>query len=241
MNSVKAIVTGSMFGLGLLLAGGQSAQALQAVWDVPYTPSDWTRGTTPGSHYAEWNLFNDDGAAANIQDTSPEVGSFGGGTYEVAETTGAAFLTSGGNIYSPSAATAFNFTVGNLGGGSGDTHDVSLLISSVGAFDTTLNQSFTNFLLNGVAGAYTERFNEAITGGFGGNEVEALISWNDVPTASLFALTWNAVGSSVSLDQLSIDVSPGASSPVPLPAAAYLMISGLAGIVAMARRKQQAV
>jgi hypothetical protein len=238
---MKAIVTGSMLGLGLLLTGGQSAQALQAVWDVPYTPSDWTRGTTPDSHYAEWNVFNDDGAAANIQDTSPEVGSFGGGTYEVAETTGAAFLTSGGNIYSPSAATAFNFTVGNLGGGSSDTRDVSLLVSTVGAFDTTLNQSFTNFLLNGVAGAYTEQFNETITGGFGGNEVEALITWNDVPNASLFTLTWNAVGSSVSLDQLSIDVSPAALAAVPVPAAAYLMGTGLMALVAMARRKQQAV
>ena len=235
MNRRKSTFTGCLLGLSLVLAAGQSAHALQTVWDNTFTPSDWTRGSTPGSLYAEWNVFNDDIPGGAIQDTSPEVANFGGGSYQVAELTGTAFLT-GGNIYSFAAPTAFAFTVGNVAGG---PRDVFLRIASLGNFDTTLNQAFTNFQLNGLSGVYTQLFSEV--GDFGGQasvEVEALVSWLGVPEAASFLLTWNAIGSSVSLDQLSLDVGPVA--PVPLPAAAYLMASGLVGIATMARRVQRA-
>lgn len=236
MNRTKSILTGSMLGLGLLLAAGQPAHAVQAVWDNTFTPSGWTRGSTVGTHYAEWNIFNDDIPGGNIQDTSPDVSLFGGGTYQVAETTGAVFLTSGGNIYSPNAAPAFDFTAGNLGGNPTDTRDVYLRLGSLGNSTGIPPQSYTNLLLNGMPGAYTYLFNNPFPGL--GDEVEALVFWDNVPNASLFTLTWNAIGTSVSLDQLSLDVGPVA--PVPLPAAAYLMASGIAGIAALARRKKTA-
>lgn len=239
MNSMKSIFTSSMLGLGLFLAAGQPAHALQAAWDASFAPSGWTRSSTPGSLYAEWNIFNDNiPSSTTIEDTTPEVANFGGGSYRVAETTGAAFLTSGGNIYSPVAPTAFQFTVGNMGGGPSDVRDVYLRIASVGDFDATAQGSFTNFQLNGVNGTYSLLHNEPIVGGFGGNEVEALVAWLGMSNTSSFQLTWNAVGSSVSLDQLSLDVGPVA--PVPVPAAAYLMASGLVGIVTMARRRKRA-
>lgn len=234
MKSTKSTLTGCMLGLGLLLVAGQPAHAVQAVWDSSFTPSDWTRGSTPGSLYAEWNIFNDNIAGGNIQDTTPEVANFGGGTYRVEETTGAAFLTSGGNIYSPVAPTAFEFTVANVASG---THDVFLRLASLGNFDTTLNRSFTNFELNGLSGVYSQMFNVDVGAGQG-SEVEALVSWFGVPSASSYLLKWNAVGSSVSLDQLSLDM--GAVAPVPLPAAAYFMASGLVGLWTMARRKKPA-
>ena len=234
MNSTKAKFTGGILGLGLLLAAGQSAHATQAIWDVAYTPSSWTRGSTPGSLYAEWNIFNDNIAGGNIQDTSPEVSNFGGGTYQVAELTGSAFLTSGGNIYSPTFPTVFDFTTGNVAAG---LHDVYLRIGSLGNFDTTVGRSFTNFQLNGINGAYTQLFNVEVGNGQG-SEVEAVVSWLGVSGGAPLQLTWNAIGSSTSLDQLSLDVGPVA--PVPLPAAAYLMASGLAGLVAMARRRKRA-
>lgn len=241
MNGMKSLLTSSILGLGLCLASGQTAQATQAVWDVNFTPSGWTRGVTPGSLYAEWNIFNDNIPGGNIQDTTPDVANFGGGTYRLEELTGAAFLTSGGNIYSPVAPTAFELTVGNMGGAPSDIRDVYLRLGSVGAFDTAMNRSFTNFLLNGTSGTYSLLYNETVVGGFGGNEVEALVSWLGVPNASSFRLTWNAVGSSVSLDQLSIDIGPGRSpAPIPVPGAVYLFGSGIIGLATMARRKRQA-
>jgi len=228
-----------MLGLGLVLAAGQAAHATTAAWDSSFTPSGWTRGSTPGSLFAEWNFFNNDGGGANIVDTTPDVGNFGGGTYNLKETTGAAFLT-GGNIYSFAAPTAFELTVGNVGGGASDVRNVYLRLGSLGNYDSTLKSAFTNFQLNGITGTYQELFNEI--GDFGGQasvETEGIVSWLNVPNTSSFLLKWNAIGSSVSLDQLSLDVGPVA--PVPLPAAAYLMGSGLMGIAAMARRKMRAV
>jgi hypothetical protein len=234
MHRRKPTLTGCLLGLGLVLAAGQPAHATTAVWDNTFTPSPWARGITPGSLYAEWNVFNDDIAGGNIQDTSPEVANFGGGAYQVAETTGTAILTSGGNIYGPAQATAFQFDVGNAAGGPRDFH---LRIASVGNFDATLNQSFINFQLNGLNGTYQGLFSGIP--GPQGIELEGLVSWLGVPGASSYVLTWNAVGSSVSLDQLSLDVGPVAA--VPLPAAAHLMGSGLVGIAAIARRRHHAV
>lgn len=241
MSGMKPLCTIGILGLGLCFASGQTAQATPAVWDVSFTPLGWTRGVTPGSLYAEWNIFNDDIPGGNIQDTTPEVADFGGGTYRLEELTGTAFLTSGGNIYSVVAPPVFELTVSNMGGGPSDTRDVYLRLGSVGRFDSTLNASFTNFLLNGIGGTYSLLHNDPITGGFGGNEVEALVAWLGVPNASSFQLTWNAVGTSVSLDQLSIDIGPGRSpAPIPVPGAVYLFGSGIIGLATMARRRRQA-
>lgn len=234
MNRTKLKFTGCILGLGLLLAAAESAHAMTGAWDNAFTPSGWTRGSTVGTHYAEWNFFNDDLPAANIQDTTPEISLFGGGTYQLAELTGAPFITGGGNIYSPQFPTAFNLTAGNVANG---TYDVFLRIASLGNIDTTLNRSFTNFELNGLSGVYSQLFNAALGPGQG-NEVETLVSWLGITHSGSLSITFNAVGSSVSLDQLSLDV--GQVAPVPLPAAAYLMASGLVGLWTMARRKKHA-
>jgi hypothetical protein len=114
---------------------------------------------------------------------------------------------------------------------------VYLRVGTLGDFNTGLGRSFTNFTLNGIAGTYTVLFNAALGPGQG-NEVEALVSWLGISHSGSLSIGFNAVGSSVSLDQLSLDVGPVA--PVPLPAAAYLMASGIAGVAALARRRQRA-
>lgn len=240
MNRIKSTFTGCMLGLGLSLAASQSVYAVGGVWDTPWAPSDWTRGTTSGTLYAEWNSFAPTTPAPLPALTSPDIANFGNGTYSLLETTGGGSIFSSGNISRSGGpgtpGTEFAWTIGNIP--SGPT-DVYLRIGSLGAFNTTLNQSFTNFQLNGVSGMYQELFNTASTGGAGSREVEALVSWLGVSGTSSFLLTWNAIGPNASLDQLSLDVSPVA--PVPLPAAVYLMVSGLVGIAALARRRQHTV
>jgi hypothetical protein len=229
---MKAIVPGSLLGLSLLLGGGQLAYAVPARWDNTWTPSAWTRGSTPGSLYAEWNNFNDDlPRVRGIQDLTPEVANFGGGAYRVEEMTGTAGITRGGNI-SSSRPMKFDFTVGNLGGDPSLFRDVHVRLATLG-----YAKSFTNFLLGERPGTYTHLFATGIGGPFGRLEVEALVSWRGVPNAPSYLMTWNAVAPRVTLDQLSVDVGP----PVPVPGPVYLMASGLVALAAMARRKRQAV
>jgi hypothetical protein len=95
-----------------------------------------------------------------------------------------------------------------------------------------------DFTLNGVSGTESQLFShETVTHG---TNVEVLVSWLGVPHATRYDLWWvvsHPHGNTVALDQLSIDVG----QPVPLPAAAYLMASGLVGLAAMARRRKRAV
>jgi hypothetical protein len=229
MRKNKVLLAGGTLIATLFLSG--TAGATQAVWDASFTPAGWTRGSTTGSRYAEWNVFTDDANASLIVDQTPEVSNFGGGTYQLTETSGTAFLTSGGNIYSFAAPTGFTFSAS----GSSDTgtRDVYLRVGSVG--NVVSNRSFTGFTLNGIAGTYSELYSETVTGGFGGSEIEALLFWNDIANASTFNFAWNAVGSSVSLDQLSLDISP--VTAVPVPAALWLLGSALTGLMTIGRRQ----
>lgn len=235
MNRTKSKFTGCILGLGLLLAGGQSAYAVQAVWDNTFTPAGWTRGSTVGSHYAEWNIFSNENGM-NVLDTTPDVSLFGGGAYRLEETNGVGIITGSSNIYSFAGPQAFTLTANGLGGAPSNTRDVYLRFASVGNFDPATSRSYSNFTLNGIGGVYMELFKAGATQG---TEVEAVLSWTNVSNALPLTFAWTGFAPHISLDQLSLDVGPVA--PVPLPAAAYLMASGIAGIAALARRKQQAV
>lgn len=235
MNRKTSKLTGCILGLGLLLAAGQPAQAVQAVWDNTFTPAGWTRGSTIGSHYAEWNIFSNENGL-NVLDTTPDVSVFGGGSYRLEETNGTGIITGSSNIYSFAGPQAFTFTANGLGGAPSDTRNVYLRFASVGNFDPITNRSYSNFTLNGIGGAYMELFRSGATQG---TEVEAVLSWTNVSNALPLTFGWNGFAPHISLDQLSLDVSPVAA--VPLPAAAYLMASGIVSIAAMARRRQRAV
>ncbi len=222
----KSIIAKAIFG-ALIAAGTGAAHATQAVWDVSYTPS-WGRGT-PGSLYAEWSFFTDDADPALIQDNTPEVGLFPAGhPYSLTENTGTAFLTSGGNIYSFSAPT--DFTLTTTGSADAGARDAVLHIGSLGS-----EFAYGSFTLNGATGAWTELFSGSASQGL---EKEFLITWNGIPNAANFVFDFNAAASSVSFDQLSLDIAP--VSAVPLPPAVWLFGSGLAGLVGIARRKAAA-
>jgi hypothetical protein len=247
MNRMKAIVTGSLLGLSLLLGAGQSAYAVLAQWDNTWTPSAWTRGTTPQTLYAEWNIFSNDGGAGvgpggpQFVDATPDVTNFGGGTYRLIELTGHVFRDGEGNIRRWSGITtpmSFQLDVTPPAGQGGPNlvRDFHLRLATLGPTTGTPPRHASNFTLNGVGGTYKHLFHASPAGGT--HEVEALVSWLGVPHATSYELNWlvHHPTESVALDQLSIDVG----QPVPLPAAAYLMASGLVGLAAMARRRKRA-
>jgi hypothetical protein len=176
----------------------------------------WIASPAAGTYYAEWNFFN------GLTDDSPDIGSFGGAA-SVTENSGGAFVTGGGNIYSPGVTTDFTATL--AGGGSGQ-YDVYLRLSSLG---TTAATSAT---LNGIEATAVETYAVAITGGFGGNEQEVYWKWT-LDAAPTYTFAFAASSSSMSLDQLALFAAP---VPEPQTYALFGLGLGLLGLARVRRR-----
>ncbi|MGE3773337.1 MAG: VPLPA-CTERM sorting domain-containing protein [Gammaproteobacteria bacterium] len=210
----------------LVVAAGQA----QAAFENPATASwgGWTRGDA-GTIYHEWAVFSDEGPAGGvIVDTTPEVGSIGPAPHSHTENSGNAFLTGGGNIYSFSAATDFTVDIGGTAA-AGQPTRVALQIRTLG---TELD--YDTVTLNGAAWDSKVELGRVALGGMGGADVETLFLWTLTDSLASYVFDFNSSESSMSLDALSVDVAP-----VPLPGALVLMLSGISGFAAVARRRAQ--
>jgi len=209
----------SVLALALGVSFSGSAFATQAVWN---SANPW--GSETPVSYAEWNIFN------STNDTTPEVALTSGTTASVQETTGGAFITGGGNIYSFSGATAFTAT---LSGASSGLFDVYLRIGTLG----TLASSTAT--LNGVSATSVLQFNEdqGVVMGGATAEQELYWKWSSVSAASMYTFTFSSTSSSMSLDQVALAaVSVPTVTPVPEPEAFSMMALGI-GLMAFAARR----
>ncbi|MBK8019436.1 MAG: PEP-CTERM sorting domain-containing protein [Betaproteobacteria bacterium] len=221
--------------LTAMLAMAGSASAATGMWDTALGPGSgngatsatpWIASPAAGSLYAEWNFFNDSDSSTplTIQDATPDIAAagLGSGVAQFAETTGGAFITGGGNVYSPTVATAFTVS---LPGVSGAT-EVWLRAATLGSL---LEASAT---LNGVAAEAQESYSVPIPGGgFGGDEKEWYWRWTLPTAASSLQFSFASSASSVSLDQVAVY-----AAPVPEPGTYAMFGLGLAGLAAFARR-----
>lgn len=216
------------------LMASQQAIAATALWDVNVDPTNGFGGLTAtwgltdaDTAYAEWVVFD------SLSDSTPDAGSFGPAPQSVTETTGGAFLTGGGNIYSFAVATDFDVVLSGHSAISGNQRTLALRLATVGTDVDT-----ASVLLDGVAPSiFSNAYNEVITGGFGGAENEYLFIWNNIEDSLSYQFDFNALGSSMSLDQLAVYSS--AASVVPVPAAVWLFGSALAGLGGMVRRRSR--
>lgn len=212
-------------GLGLItLAGALLANGALALGQP--AGSDWTRGDS-GSLYAEWDVF---GA---ITGNSPDVGSAHLDSAIISETTGASFVTSGGNIYGFGAPAAFtlNLDSGVTGPATGSQVDVHLQLVTQGT-----GLDLGSVLLNGHSGAGGLVSSEPL-GGFGGALDTYLFSWT-LAAVDNWSFHFNAQETHLSLDKVAVDV--GEVAAVPLPAAAWLFGSCLSGLIAVRRSRRTA-
>jgi hypothetical protein len=176
----------------------------------------WIASPPAGSRHAEWNFFD------GLTDNNPDIGSSGGAA-SVTENSGSAFVTGGGNIYSPSFVT--DFTVTLAGGGTGPW-EVYLRIATLGS------PAASTATLNGIAATAIETFSAPIVGGFGGNEQEVYWKWT-VDAAPAYTFAFAAATSSMSLDQLGVF-----AAPVPEPQTYALFGLGL-GLLGLARARRR--
>ncbi len=177
----------------------------------------WISTPAVGSTYAEWNFFN-----SYPTDSSPDIA---GGGASLTENTGAAFLTGGGNIYSPAAATDFTLIANAVAGAA----DVWLRVGTLGTVP------LTTATLNGVASEAIETFSAVISGGFGGGEKEWYWKWSNVSAPS-YTFGFAASSDSLSLDQLGV-YAAAVAAPVPEAGSALLLATGLAAMGFVSRRR----
>ncbi len=206
---------------------GLMAGQAQAAFEDPASAAwgGWSRGDA-GTVYQHWDVFSDDDTVTpNIQDSTPDIGNIGPGGAELRETTGAPFLTGGGNIYSPTAMTAFEVDID----GFGDTGLPVRVALQTRILGTEID--YGAVLLNGIGFDSRTELGRVALGGFGGSQVDTLFLWTLPAGSTVFSFAFQSDGSSMSLDQLAVDVAP-----VPLPLPVLLFGSGLAGLALRARR-----
>ena len=202
-----------------LTVGATLSQAAFAAGDVWDSANPW--GASTLTEFAGWNVFN-----AYPTDTTPEVA--GSGAASVTETTVAAFLTGGGNIYSFAAPTNF---VASLNGSAG-LFDVYLRIATIGTL------ALPTATLNGTSATSVIGFDGASGNPMGGGEQELYWKWSNFTGASTYTFNFGASGSSMSLDQLSLATVAVAAVPEPSNYALFVTGLGVMGFVARRRAKK---
>ena len=191
----------------------------------------WAHGDANTS-FVHWDHIGGPDVLALVDDT-PDAGNIGTSFAQLAPNNAGAFVTgsgAGGNIYSFSDTPDFTVDIDTDYAAPATPVTVALQLKILG---TDLDASSVK--LGGLAWDSTETLFSGQAGGpFGGAELEYLFVWNNVAADVAYQLDFLAQGSSMSLDEVSVDI--GVVSAVPVPAAAWMFMTALSGL-AVSRRK----
>ena len=224
------------FTVAALVLAATAAPTARAAFVAPAwdRPADAVQATADGTTYQAWDVFT------GLTSQSPDAASVNpAGVAALDELTGGAFVTGGGNIYSPSVATRFAVVLPGLAaGGPGDGTNFHVQLRTLGSEldlgSLTLDGTPAD-ALDGYAYAELDR---VPLGGFGGSQVDHLFTFFSPDASADFALGFAAASSSMSLDRVSVDTLVGAGT-VPEPAAGVTLLS--AGLLALRRRRKTPV
>jgi hypothetical protein len=158
------------------------------------------------------------------------------GTAAVFETTGAALVTGGGNIYSPFAQVAMRAEVPNYALGDGYVTHVLLQIRTQGT-ELDLGSLAVNGAPATTLANYSHQAVYTASLGAAGSLVDHKFEFTLAGNGALDAITWTTLETSSSQDKVSIDTL---AAPVPEPASALLLVAG-AGLVCTVVRRARVV
>lgn len=225
-----------IFAGAIVLTGGAASAAF-------VTPTDWTRpindavAASTRTTYQEWNVFTSTAGPndPDVAEVNPDLGTGPNPSKaNVYDTSGGSFVTGGGNIYSFAVATLNDADVPSYGLGASATTEVLFQVRTLG---TELD--YNNVRLDYNDGttdqtiSFTERQElERVTlGGFGGSQVDTLFRFTIPYGPNTFKIEFDASGSSMSTDRVSIDTL----TAVPEPASLGMLAAG--GLLALRRRR----
>ncbi|MGH7214122.1 MAG: PEP-CTERM sorting domain-containing protein [Tepidisphaeraceae bacterium] len=182
----------------------------------------WSRNDA-NSTYQEWNTFSDEqGSPGN----APDVGSFNpNGAANLQQTESGAFLTSGGNIYSPTVATKFVVDVPDYDLADADSSVVVAQFRTLGTEPAYDGITLTPDGGTAISPTSTQELDRVALGGFGGTQVDYLARWVVPGNADGYTLNFAASESSMSLDRIAIDTF--ATVPEPASLASIAVAGGL--------------
>lgn len=200
-------------------------------------PADDAAAAAAFSTFQAWDVFTQVGAGKanvpNVPGVVPNPPRVEGpaanpnGTANVFELTGAAFVTGGGNIYSPGAPVSLKTDVPNYDLGEGYQTHVLLQIRTQGV-DLDTSSLAANGVLASTLGDYSYQAVFVASLGGQGSLTDHKFEFTIPGNRATDSLTWTAPDSS-SHDKVSIDTYVTA---VPEPASALLLLAGLGLLVA---------
>jgi hypothetical protein len=162
----------------------------------------WTRGSTPNSAYAQWEIFSSP-AGPN----TPDVGSFLGGTaaggapaWNVFDSSGQGIVTGSGNIYSFAAPVSIHVSVPSFGHGGAFTTTILLQVRTQG---TEIQAGSVK--IGGIEPAETQELLRQ-PAGMGGFLVDTLYRWELPGNAAGYEVRFDGATSSMSTDRIAIDM-----------------------------------
>jgi len=223
-QSISLLLLATLFAANTASANTSFQDPSTASW------GGWTQGDANTS-FVHWDHIGGPNVLDLVDDT-PDGGNIGSSFAQLAPNNAGAFVTgsgAGGNIYSFSDTPDFTVDVSTDYAAPASSVNVALQLKILG---TDLDANTVK--LDGLAWDSTETLFSGEAGGpFGGAELEYLFVWNNVTADVDYRFDFLAQGSSMSLDELSVDIGVSA---VPLPAAAWMFLTALSG-EAVSRRK----
>lgn len=214
------------------LTNGPNPYAASFGFDTPAEAAwgGWNRGDA-GTLYAEWDNFVDS-SYPGLFTAAPDVGQLDGSDAVIGWNPGT-FAAGSGNLYSFSVVEQFTATVaGSVGSGP---------LRAVLQFETWGTPAdYASILLNGETPTFAAStfMQNDYPSSFGAVPLEQyLVYWDLSSATASYQFNFSSAESSMSLAQVAVDIGP---APVPLPAAAWLLASGLLGLIGLGRRSQPA-
>jgi hypothetical protein len=201
---------------------------------LPFLISEMTRADfivpefrgQPQTTYQEWDVFTSAFGGPNFPDFANNNPN---GTATLTQTIpGGAFVTSGGNIYSPGTPTSFTVNVPDYGLGAGFVTSAFLQVRTLG---TLLNTD--SVTMNGVAAGSFALLSELPLGTFGVQQ-DWKFEWTNVPgNLSANTFEFSSASSSLSLARVSIDTL----AAVPEPSSFFLLLVSTLPASTLVRRR----